>query len=464
MMAQSRWLSFISDMWWLRRPLLLCQHPHFHLTSQDSNLVRYLSHFSKAHTSEIYAYISLLMAESNREDIYNSVPLPLGDSIFVRVVTIRASTISRDSSRIACDFHLLDLETKLLRQSSTTSRTAKPVGYTALSYTWGDATPLQTINLDGKPFTVRKNLWDFLNRAREDCFSGYLWIDALCIDQSRVGERNHQVAMMGSIYSKASGVIVWLGQVSERIKLAMQEASDALFNKKPRGTIWMQHRKGVQEFYNLPYWNRAWIVQEYILARTIDIWCDQFRLREDGLLYLCRSRNTFFTLVEEEHPSNEKLTSHDLSAENIIESRERGRQNAFNTAHRGLVALNVVEMMEFIRGSGRNMQCTDPRDRVYSLLSLLSSAGRERFAVTADYSRSTSELFTCVYASFRREWSWQSNYTRKSHLLSLQEMLELDDEDPAVQGAFNAFTLTPGYDRNEGKFVSAGSRSNVEDD
>jgi hypothetical protein len=148
------------------------------------------------------------MAEANREDIYNSIPLPLGDSIFIRVITIRASTVPTDSSRISCDFHLLDLETKLLQQSSTTSRTAKPVGYTALSYTWGDATPLRTIDLDGKPVAVRKNLWDFLNRAREDGFAGYLWIDALCIDQSTVGERNHQVAMMGTIYSRAEGIIV----------------------------------------------------------------------------------------------------------------------------------------------------------------------------------------------------------------------------------------------------------------
>jgi hypothetical protein len=37
------------------------------------------------------------------------------------------------------------------------------------------------------------------------------WIDALCIDQCSILERNHQVAQMCSIYTKAQEVIAWLG-------------------------------------------------------------------------------------------------------------------------------------------------------------------------------------------------------------------------------------------------------------
>jgi hypothetical protein len=38
-----------------------------------------------------------------------------------------------------------------------------------------------------------------------------MWIDAVCIDQSSVSERNYQVAQMGAIYAAAALVIVWLG-------------------------------------------------------------------------------------------------------------------------------------------------------------------------------------------------------------------------------------------------------------
>lgn len=65
--------------------------------------------------------------------------------------------------------------------------------------------------IDGQPFVVRENIWNFLFRAKEEDKIGSLWIDATCIDQSCAAERNHQVGIMGSIYSKATKVIVWLG-------------------------------------------------------------------------------------------------------------------------------------------------------------------------------------------------------------------------------------------------------------
>lgn len=37
------------------------------------------------------------------------------------------------------------------------------------------------------------------------------WIDALCIDQENLAERNHQVTQMGKIYASAYRVVSWLG-------------------------------------------------------------------------------------------------------------------------------------------------------------------------------------------------------------------------------------------------------------
>ena len=35
-----------------------------------------------------------------------------------------------------------------------------------------------------------------------------LWVDAMCIDQANVAERNMQVALMGQIYAKADAVLM----------------------------------------------------------------------------------------------------------------------------------------------------------------------------------------------------------------------------------------------------------------
>lgn len=85
--------------------------------------------------------------------------------------------------------------------------------YEALSYEWGDPdSPKHEILLDGQPFIIRRNLWQALRCLRTEISARTLWVDAICINQEDVSERNHQVGMMGSIYSFASSVRVWLGE------------------------------------------------------------------------------------------------------------------------------------------------------------------------------------------------------------------------------------------------------------
>ena len=84
--------------------------------------------------------------------------------------------------------------------------------YEAQSYEWGDLnSPKHEILLDGQPFTVRRNLWQALRCLRTEFSARTLWVDAICINQEDVLERNHQVGMMGSIYNFASSVRIWLG-------------------------------------------------------------------------------------------------------------------------------------------------------------------------------------------------------------------------------------------------------------
>jgi hypothetical protein len=109
--------------------------------------------------------------------------------------------------------------------------------YLALSYTWGQAEgypnswdpfheetqPTQPSNhlvrLPSGYLTVTNNLLDGLHeinsraRRKEMDFSTdtYLWIDAICINQLDRHERSLHVGVMDQIFSRASGVIVWLG-------------------------------------------------------------------------------------------------------------------------------------------------------------------------------------------------------------------------------------------------------------
>ena len=61
-----------------------------------------------------------------------------------------------------------------------------------------------------------------MNRLRLRRDSRLVWIDAICIDQSSIPERNQQVTHMGEIYTKARRVAVWLGEESPETTVAFQ--------------------------------------------------------------------------------------------------------------------------------------------------------------------------------------------------------------------------------------------------
>lgn len=120
-----------------------------------------------------------------------------------------------------------------------------------LSYVWGDAANKRTVIINDQKLDITVNLYDFLEttRTQEGSFlahhahsdylqsytSGsehttgsseesqstdlvnvpvYWWIDAICINQDDIDEKNKQVPRMGDIYSMASRVWVWAGMPS----------------------------------------------------------------------------------------------------------------------------------------------------------------------------------------------------------------------------------------------------------
>lgn len=83
--------------------------------------------------------------------------------------------------------------------------------YTAISYMWGSPEDTKTITINGMPVTVGKNL-----AAALDCLRSSLvdkvWIDAVCINQDDIDERNAQVLRIRDIFSQPLAVTIWLGE------------------------------------------------------------------------------------------------------------------------------------------------------------------------------------------------------------------------------------------------------------
>lgn len=65
---------------------------------------------------------------------------------------------------------------------------------------------------DGQAVTIGAELFDALRRLRLRDRQRTIWIDAICINQNDIIERNVQVQNMREIYSKADNVLIWVGE------------------------------------------------------------------------------------------------------------------------------------------------------------------------------------------------------------------------------------------------------------
>lgn len=147
----------------------------------------------------------------------------------------------------------------------TISPRTKPA-YEALSYTWGENIDRRIIYVNGQPFTITTNLYVALRYLRKTEEARILWIDAICIDQSSVSEKTHQVGMMRDIYRNASEVLMWLEESDGDIRKAM-----AFLKERKRFQLLTEDeldpvRPGLIKLFERPWWSRIWVVQEFLVA------------------------------------------------------------------------------------------------------------------------------------------------------------------------------------------------------
>lgn len=158
--------------------------------------------------------------------------------------------------------------------------------FEALSYVWGNASDTQTIYVDNVPFPATTNLESALRHIRDhscEATNGLIpatldvWIDAVCINQSDVEERNQQVQMMKDIYSQASHVLIWLGLGDPHSDYLFDKACSEGFVQNVESALStgnLPNREQLRvtavvarNIVRRPWWTRVWVVQELVLAR-----------------------------------------------------------------------------------------------------------------------------------------------------------------------------------------------------
>jgi hypothetical protein len=235
--------------------------------------------------------------------------------------------------------------------------------YTAVSYTWGDADPTEVIYLDGKAFPVRPNLWSclyYLSLEAGHVRSIYIWVDAICIDQTNDEERTAQVRLMDAIYRDAAFVSVWLGLVP---------AADQFMHgsRAPIKTFDQDPFDWDDEMFSLavrPYWSRFWVIQEFLLNQTVVVYCSGNVIDWSFFQDILGRKAGVEMLSDRSYDAIRSAPTHLQSALSLLVGRHPDR-------HPDML-LPLHELLIRHRGS----QCKDPRDRVFSLLGLVTAEER----------------------------------------------------------------------------------------
>lgn len=101
--------------------------------------------------------------------------------------------------------------------------------YYAISYTWGNPSNSKDIIIDGHRMLVHETCYYVSWQDRHLGRSQYYRIDAICIAQGNITEKNEQVRLMGVIFGNAARAFTRIGPYANDSEFAMRmlESCDA---------------------------------------------------------------------------------------------------------------------------------------------------------------------------------------------------------------------------------------------
>ncbi|RTE82549.1 hypothetical protein BHE90_002855 [Fusarium euwallaceae] len=360
----------------------------------------------------------------------------------IRLLTLLPST--RVSAPTQCTLHEVD-------------HLSNP-NYEALSYVWGTSTSRRSILLNGGEFSIGENLEAALRQLRpRDGQGRTLWTDAICINQGDPQEKAHQVAQMDSIYTNASGVVIWLGHelitsaevfndldtnkeflnnnsslllsyplmmmrtfhsgdhcpvcrtpqpdelldgasdidIPQRtLDIYARQLRSGVFDLPEGRDILTRRTKGLEKILSRPWWKRVWVLQEAILAKKITVHCGQ--RHADWTIF---QTSIFLALSRAnrqgvQHSGNLRNRLQDaMTQTRFVASIQRTFIFFFLQRASGYTQVLPKLSLANLLSLTVEFEATDPRDRFFALLSLLPNESSERLALQPDYTVKTRRLY-----------------------------------------------------------------------
>ncbi|KAK4220765.1 heterokaryon incompatibility protein-domain-containing protein [Podospora fimiseda] len=372
------------------------------------------------------------MAQLLKEPVYEYSPLAKDH---IRLLNLLPSVDGNPDSPISGEL----LATPLFPSS---------VPFSALSYAWGHSLPgSSSINYLITPTGIihlTPSLFSFLRRLRNTSDQPrLLWADAICINQAEPHEKEVQVALMADVYRSATRVLADLGEEAEDSHLALEaidrywraglkrgidgrafgrkltaEESARFLNlpletqdqvqeeekQAPPEPEEVKVRQAFIAFYERPWFTRIWVVQEFVLAREVEIYCGITKLQWqplfaagimfDGMPMLCHE--LIGSTMQEIQGLMSYVCMAYIKRVRELNSTEDGKAFVHHLGSlsdgrlmRFYINPGLSDLLHYLRGS----RATLGKDRYFALLGLANDFGKESWGeLRPDYISSDDQI------------------------------------------------------------------------
>jgi len=342
---------------------------------------------------------------------------------------------------------------------STTEEEIDAYHYTALSYVWGLPKFPCTISCKAAPsgertrptrnparrsvekkrartvLPITQNLFDALVSLRSRRDRKTLWIDAICIDQQSSSEKATQIPLMKFIYRDAEEVIIWLGKRMPQTSSALALVRRAAFQKREECGASLPSFHDIQDentdklqlnrvrvpakkpiiswepllhFLKNRWFSRIWTLQEVLLARNATM-----RVGHSQLLLVDFVDAVAFFHKEQIHLGIDVAPLLLDGRWKLLRDSSASRLQNTQIPYDCWVLMNIIPSLD----------ATEPRDKIYGLLSLMDPYIRAR--INVDYTKPVALVYAEAIKIFVRTGPKEANLLFLTHI-DHSEGIDLD--------------------------------------
>lgn len=286
--------------------------------------------------------------------------------------------------------------------------------YQALSYVWGnDLRDKELVTPDGI-IPVTTSLYKALLALRQTGQAVMVWADAVCINQADNNEKSQQIRLMPKIFQACQHVYAFVSEGSSAIDQALSMLMHVRFkavidtetvaydhSEQPFGlqsipltwggnhlpplhsALW----SSVKALFALPYFHRAWIVQEVVAAPNVQVICGEWVIDWTDLYGALESVDRQVQIAEYEEKIGDLRASWEPFTKLAVQREWETRQHRWT----------LLMLLEHFR----HAESTLSRDRLFALVGLSSDGNEPDFE--PDYNSSFPDIVLKFARAFVRQ-------------------------------------------------------------